>query len=433
MKRLLLFCFFVLGFFTFQEDKYLIDIGQVDVSQLPVVTLYINVTDDKGNPITNLQEEDFSITEDGKYLKITEFAGMGENRPVDIVFVFDVSGSMQDKINSTTRICIDFAEDLENANRDYRLGLIAYGDVIEKVYYSDYTLTDDVNTFKNWLNNLRADNSGSFEQSLYALQIADRMKFRDEAQVIFILITDEPLYEYQTTSIDGDFPPWSNSDWTITHTVELLKKPQQISVFPIALAQDPGFKQLAQDTNGRFYDIYATQNFSDIISNVGMVIATQYKISYTTPRPDFDGTRRNITVEIGESNTSAGYLEPHLINLKSNIVVGLGCLAPLMLALIIPFAIILFMHKKTSTLPDFQESAPPSQPASINAQQLPTSDIRFSDKVCISCGSLLKPGAKFCNHCGNPAYPDEVHRCSRCGKSQKPHAKFCPVCGNKLN
>ncbi len=432
MKRLLLLSFLVLGFFTFQEDEYLIEIGQIDVSQLPIVTLYINVTDDKGNPVTTLLEDDFTVREDGQTVKIKQFAGIGDNRPVDIVFVFDTTGSMENEIAGAIDSCAAFAEELEEQGRDYRLGLITYGDNIRGVYNTDQSLTSSISEYKSWLTTLEAEGGDdSPENTLGALKAATQMRFREDSQALFILITDDEIHYYGDPT-DGGYS-FNDPDLTYANTLALLSEPRPISVFPVAVSWVAEYHQLAKDTNGRFYDLEAGDAFTDIIDEIGAVIATQYKISYTTPRPDFDGTRRNISVEVGGSNTDIGYLEPHLINLKSNILVGVSCLAPLMLALIIPFAIILFMHKKATPLPGSEDSNSPQAPASPYAQHTPSSGTPSADTVCSICGSPLKSGAKFCNHCGSPAQPDEMRRCSQCGTSHKPHAKFCPICGNKLN
>jgi predicted RNA-binding Zn-ribbon protein involved in translation (DUF1610 family) len=456
MKRLVLILFLVFNLLSFDgDDDYEIEIGQVDVSQLPEVTMYVNVTDSDGKPVTNLTQDDFTVYEDGEKAKITEFAGIGENRPVDIVFVFDTTGSMDVEINGAINSCTEFAENLEKEGRDYRLGLITFGDEIRGVYNSDHSLTSSVSEFKTWLSELIAEGGGDDPENTFgALKEATQMNFREDSQVLFLLITDDQIHYYGDSPDEGS--EFTDPDLTYENTLALLTSPRQISVYPIAVSWVPEFQELADDTNGTFYDLEAGEEFTNIIDNIGAVLATQYKITYTTPRPDYDGTRRNIEIEVGGSTVSAGYLEPHLINLKSNIWVGLGCLAPLGLALVIPFAIILFNRKKSPQAFEAPVNPPVNQPVIPSLPTYPKADVppvpgggisseppvispapakTVAAITCAKCGNPLKPGARFCNQCGSIVEVKDSTSsapCPKCGTPRKQGARFCPTCGSKL-
>lgn len=47
---------------------------------------------------------------------------------------------------------------------------------------------------------------------------------------------------------------------------------------------------------------------------------------------------------------------------------------------------------------------------------------------CPSCGRFLRPGAKFCDGCGEPV----LLTCPHCGRTLRPQAKFCDGCGTAL-
>ncbi|MDY6876735.1 MAG: zinc ribbon domain-containing protein [Chloroflexota bacterium] len=48
---------------------------------------------------------------------------------------------------------------------------------------------------------------------------------------------------------------------------------------------------------------------------------------------------------------------------------------------------------------------------------------------CPSCGRFLRPGAKFCDGCGDPV----LLTCPHCGRTLRPQAKFCDGCGTALD
>src|SRR5712692_71570 len=76
------------------------------------VQLDFGLTDNNGAPVGNLKPENIEVFEDGKPAKILDFRGQGQGRPVDIVFVFDITESMQPYIDAVKQNVISFAQDL---------------------------------------------------------------------------------------------------------------------------------------------------------------------------------------------------------------------------------------------------------------------------------------------------------------------------------
>ena len=64
------------------------------------VKLDFGLPDSNGQPIGNLKPDNVKVFEDGKQAKIIDFRGVGQGRPVDIVFVMDVTQSMQPYIDA---------------------------------------------------------------------------------------------------------------------------------------------------------------------------------------------------------------------------------------------------------------------------------------------------------------------------------------------
>src|SRR6202790_5437818 len=92
------------------------------------VELDFGLTDQNGQPVGNLRPDNVQVFEDGKLAKILDFRGVGQGRPVDIVFVMDVTESMQPYIDAVKQNVISFAQDLQSNSRDYRLGLVTFED-----------------------------------------------------------------------------------------------------------------------------------------------------------------------------------------------------------------------------------------------------------------------------------------------------------------
>ena len=142
------------------------------------VELDFGLTDQNGQPVGNLRPDNVQVFEDGKLAKILDFRGVGQGRPVDIVFVMDVTESMQPYIDAIKQNMINFAHDLASNNRDYRLGLVTFEDYVVSKYPDcncpyHKTMTSDVNQFINWVGTLHASGGGDIpEDQLDALAYA---------------------------------------------------------------------------------------------------------------------------------------------------------------------------------------------------------------------------------------------------------------------
>lgn len=418
---------------------------QVDASGFPIFSLYVTVTDAVGKPVTGLTKDNFTVTEDGQPVVIDSFAGMGDPRPVDIVFVFDVTGSMADQIAGVKQTCVRFADKLKSSGRDYRLGLVPFRDNIPAIYQADGSLTADAQEFKQWISGLSADGGDDDpEVSLDALVRASQMRFRDTAQRILILITDAPPHQND-----------SYSRLTLDSTITTLTS-ANATVYVVG-PNEAGYPRLASERGGKFYDIERNSDFTGLIDDIGTVIASQYRLTYHTLRPVPDGTLRGIDVVVSREGLSGGgkgaALEPHLLNIQSNPVVGL-----LLLALLGGVAVAPLLLRKRPIPAPAGAFAPPVQPPAVPPAQsrpVPTwsppapphaSTVQVtpappvaSTTTCWQCSKPVRPGARFCANCRAaqpqatpPVVAAAPTACPQCGNALKPGAKFCGRCGYSL-
>lgn len=288
------------------------------------VKLDFGVTKPDGQPVGNLEPSNIKVFEDGKPAKIIDFRGVGQGRPVDIVFVIDVTQSMQPYIDAIKRNMVTFAHDLAEHNRDYRLGLVTFEDYVVSAYpdcncaYRD-ALTSNVNTFVNWVGTLHAGGGGDIpEDQLDALAYASKLPFRPQAQAILILITDAPCH------VAGDGPdregdaayrahtkPGANvTNLTGPEVAKMLKR-QGLTLYAVAPPPfiEPAYAEIVKATHGRSFNIVTQENrFPELVREIGHSIATEYSLSYRTPRPIEDGTDRSVKLEISY-NGESGYAD----------------------------------------------------------------------------------------------------------------------------
>lgn len=437
---------------TGYADGPTVQVTQVDPKAFPRVTVYVSVTDEAGQPIAGLKQEDFDLKEDGQPVEVLEFAGIGSDRPVDIVFVFDTTGSMDNEIEGVKNTSIAFANKLRDSNRDFRLGLVAFGDEIRSVDNRDGSLTADAEEFKRWVGRLRANGGDDGEElSLDALLRGSEMRFRPDAQKILLLITDAPPHER------GDGTRFSQV--TAGETATTLRD-AGFTVYAVAY-NDARFRQIVDATGGGFYDIQRERDFTGIIDRIGGLIASQYRIVYQSQRPAYDGTRRPVTVTVGGSTGAIEYTEEHMLNVQSSPLVALLLAMPLLAALLLPTLWPRIKGSKAVAPPPepimppqpgaWQQLGPayppyaasagpiyptPPQPPPVYAQPAaapPAPSMMAGTAPCIRCGRPVRAGAKFCTACGQPVAaapaPQPPPVCSHCGQPLRPGAKFCAHCG----
>ncbi len=108
---------------------------------------------------------------------------------VDITFVIDGSGSMKDNINAVRNHLNRMTKFFNDAHLDFTLGIVIFREKMLGVDFEIFPQTRSVPQIKRRLAQVKC--SGG-EQALDALiRAADEVKYRENADVHFILITDE--------------------------------------------------------------------------------------------------------------------------------------------------------------------------------------------------------------------------------------------------
>jgi FHA domain-containing protein/integrin beta-like protein len=286
------------------------------------VELDFGLTDQDGQPVGNLRPDNLQVFEDGKLAKILDFRGVGQGRPVDLVFVMDVTESMQPYIDAIKQNMVNFAHDLASNNRDYRLGLVTFEDYVVSKYPDcncpyQKTMTSDVNQFINWVGTLHASGGGDIpEDQLDALAYASSFPFRPQAQGIIIIITDAPPHHKgdgsANTQHDQGF--WDHhqkgqdvTDLTGSDVAAMMKR-NGLTLYAVVPPPfiAPEYAEIVQATHGRSFNIVTEEGrFASLVREIGHSIATEYSLTYRTPRPIEDGTDRTVELKITYNGQTA--------------------------------------------------------------------------------------------------------------------------------
>ncbi len=376
-------------------------VEQVDTSAYPEITLYISAVDDSGAPKLNLTRDDFVITEDGQPVEIAEFGGPGAES-VTTVLVIDRSGSMEeeDKIEGARDAAAAFVDMMRPGDR---AALIAFNDKVRLV--QEFTADED--ELEEAIERLRPDNG----TALYDAVVEGVELLRNEPGRRLLLV----LSDGQDCSVPFDSCP---DDAGSRHTLEEAIAYAQEAGQPVAVvglgergsSGDDGIdetvlKQIAEATGGRYFYAPRADELSVLYAGLAADVQREYRLTYISPRPFYDGTRRDIRVSVGGLEAAGGYTERHLINVTSHPLVGVVLLLPLVGLLVLPGMLarrkrraapapLVGSYQPAGSTPVLMTAAgsttPPAAPAPVAAEP----------RRCTNCDTPLRPTARFCSRCG---------------------------------
>ena len=420
-----------------------VQVAQVDTSHYPQVTLYVRVDDGSGNPRPGLLQKDFALTEDGQPVDISGFGGSGASE-VSTLLMIDTSGSMNysDKMEGAQDAARSYVEQMRPADHT---ALLTFADDIQLVQ----PFTNDATQLQKAIGRLRADGGTPLYDAL--VEGVDALEHQPGRRALLLLT-------------DGRDDPGSQA--TVAQAIDRAKQ-AGLDVQVIGLGdRDQGgnegideavLQRIASETGGHYFYTPSADQLAALYASLGGSLHQEYALTYTSPRPNYDGTRRDIRISVAGMTSAGGYTEQHLINVSSNSLVGLALLLPLLGALAAPG---LIRRRGARQLP----SAPPDSPTTsalpiassvaqtpVLAAESSSGDVpiiqpppkstakRLQPEMmhtCPSCGASLRPNARFCNTCGAAQLPAGSSNaptqrifCDHCGRPLLPGARFCDQCG----
>lgn len=259
-------------------------IQNVDITRFPRIKLIVEVLDDSSRTLDTINPRMLTVVEDGvpKPVESIEKITITESIPVDFVFLVDVTGTMQAYINGVKNNIEAFVESLRNRGIEYRIGLVLFSDITEKVYQP----TTDVREFNTWLSKVFA--AGGFdekENALEAIREATRTKFNPAANRVAVLISDAPYHQFGERGNGRTY-------LTTEMAIDAMKE-ANLRLFCIVPPELIEYKTMAEATRGAVYNI--KEPFARILDTYSSQLTNLYAITY---RSDAKVVRDSINVSI---------------------------------------------------------------------------------------------------------------------------------------
>jgi len=261
---------------------------RMDVDMVLVDT---TVTDSaRGRPVRGLKQENFQVIEDKIAQKITTFSS--EDVPVSVGIIFDISGSMKDKIANATRAAQTF---FKSGTADDEYFEIQFSD--RPVIASDFT--SDIGKLQNRLLNVNTKGSTALYDAVYLG--LNKLKESNNPKKALLLITD------------GED---NRSRYSFSNVRDYIRE-QDVQLYAIGIL-DPttgagrdALVQLTEMTGGRAFFPFSSAEMSDICKKIAAELKNQYVIGYRSTNSAHDGGWRKIQVKVVSSkeNKDVGGLD----------------------------------------------------------------------------------------------------------------------------
>jgi VWFA-related protein len=269
-----------------------------------IVSLNVTVTDSAGHYVTDMDQGDFSVFEDGVKQDLSFFNR--RQQPIALSLLLDSSASMEDKLETLQSAAGNFVRRLKPND------LAQVIDFDSRVEIRQ-AFTGNQAELETAIRRTAAGGATSLHNAIYiALKELKKVKAVSEEDV-----RRQALVVFS----DGED---TSSLISFDEVLDLAKR-SETAIYTIALrgvdTQTKGFReaefvmrQLAQETGGRAFFPARIEDLEGVYSQIADELASQYTLGYASKNARRDGAWRRLVVQVSRANvtprTKRGYYAP---------------------------------------------------------------------------------------------------------------------------
>jgi len=257
-----------------------------------VVQIPVTVTDTWDRPVEGLRQSDFRLFEDDVEQRIVYLSR--EEAPASVGLIFDASGSMRDKIETSVEAVEQFFQ------------TTLPGDEFLLVRFSDKPtlltgFTDDTQEISGWLHSIRPKGWTALHDAIY-LGIHKMRTARNSRKALLVL------------SDGGD----NNSRYSAPEIRGLVRE-ADVRIYSIGLQigmlQGGRFlERISDETGGRMIRVRKLDELPEAMEKLSRDLRSQYLLGYYSTNTQNDGRFRKVRVQVNHPTVHAswrrGYYAP---------------------------------------------------------------------------------------------------------------------------
>ncbi len=270
-----------------------------------LVSLNVTVTDGQQRYVTDLDQNDFNVFEDGVKQDVTFFNK--SNLPIALALLLDTSASMDTKLPTAQEAAVGFVKRLRRQD---------LGEVID--FDNRVTVLQNFTSSPQELETAIRRTSAGGSTSLYnAVYIA----LKDLKKVV-AKNADEIRRQAIIVLSDGED---TSSLLPFEEVLDLAKR-SETAIYSIGLRDNESgasktfkeaefvLRQFSQQTGGRAFFPNQLADLNSVYGQIADEISSQYTVGYTSKNPKRDGAWRRVVVQTTRAGTAArtkqGYFGP---------------------------------------------------------------------------------------------------------------------------
>jgi len=272
-----------------------------------LVLVPVLVTDHLDRPVLGLQKPNFRVYDDKQEQQITHFAM--EDAPVSVVLVFDKSGSMGKKLQTSRQAVREFV-DVSNPADEF--ALVEFADrpqLIQK-------FSDEKDQIPN---RLAFQDSRGGTALIDAVCLAlEQMGRARHARKAIVLISDggDNSSRYRVGDLRNRIREADVQIYSIGVMESISLRGMAPEVFEGATLLD----DISKLSGGRFFQAQHDGSVLDIAKRIGLALRNEYLLGYSPPTPKQDGRYHRITVKLeppeGHKKLRASFRSSYLSQLR---------------------------------------------------------------------------------------------------------------------
>jgi len=252
--------------------------------EVDLVLVPVSVTDPMNRLVTGLEKDNFLLTDNGQQQQIRHFSS--EDAPISLGVIFDVSGSMADKIDKSRQAVVEF---FRTANPQDEFFLVTFSDEPEVLV----DFTSSVEDIQSKLVYALPKGRTALLDAIYLGM--DRMRKAKYERKALLIISD-----------GGD----NHSRYTEGEIRSMVRE-ADVQIYGIGLfdaeasmrtpeeREGPSLlSDVTEATGGRTFVINSPNELADVATKIGIELRNQYVLGYRPSNPAHDGKWRKIKVKL---------------------------------------------------------------------------------------------------------------------------------------
>ena len=248
-----------------------------------IVLVNATVTDPYNRLVTGLDKEDFQVFEDGVPQEVAYYSS--EDIPVSIGVIFDMSGSMSDKVNKARQSAVQF---FKTANPQDEFFLVSFNERAELTS----RFTTSVEDLQSRLMYTAARGRTALLDGVY-LGLS-QMKGAHNTKKALLIISD-----------GGD----NHSRYSVNDVKNFVKE-ADVQIYSMGIFEAEGgatqeelegpslLTEMCDLTGGRLFRVNSLDELPDVATKIGMELRNQYILGYKPSNKTTDGHWRKIKVKV---------------------------------------------------------------------------------------------------------------------------------------